>query len=96
LGYERAVSGPVSIWYHEDLHEESEPMRKVIIQRMDMFLHHGEPYFDMAFSYLDVPGDNLSSCRLGNDAVPPYTKVGDILWAESVMNTVIRFQKSPP
>lgn len=70
-------------------------MRKVIVQRMDMFLHHGEPYFDLAISFLDIPNENLTACRLGNDAIPPYTKVGDILWAESVMGTIIRFQKTP-
>ena len=70
-------------------------MRKVIVQRMELFLHHGEPYFNMAVSFLDTSSENLTQCRLGNDAIPPYTKVGDILWAETVMGTIIRFQKKP-
>jgi hypothetical protein len=67
-------------------------MRKAIIQRMEMFLHHGEPYFQIGLSFFDQP-ENVVVLRLGNDALPEQSKVGDIVKAVMLMGTVIRLER---
>lgn len=68
--------------------------RKAIIQKLDMFLLHGEPYFEVAYSLTDEPG-SFRVCRMGNDGLPPHTQAGDIVWAEFLMDTVLAFKKEP-
>lgn len=70
-------------------------MHKAVIQNLKTFLFHGEPYFEVAFTYLEDP-DHLQRCRLGNDALPPHTKAGDIVWVQTLMSTVVGFHKEPP
>ncbi len=70
-------------------------MRKAVIQRVDTFLFHGEPWFEIAFTYLDEP-DAVHAVRMGNDGVPPHTQPGDIVWVATMMNTVTGFHRNRP
>ncbi len=67
-------------------------MRKAIIQRMEMFLHHGEPWFTLGITYLDDP-ELIYTIRLGSDAIPAHSKVGDIVVADSAGAVVVALRK---
>lgn len=68
--------------------------KKAVVQQLDPFLFHGEPYFQVGLTFVDDP-EYIHKIRLGSDAVPPQTRVGDIVWVETVMGTVIKLYRQP-
>ena len=71
--------------------------RQAILKRIQPISIHGQPSWEIVFTHLDDPTEQLNAARVGNEAISAQSlEPGDRIDVEYLFNQVVKVTRLPP
>jgi len=71
--------------------------RQAILRRIQPISIHGQASWEIVFTHIDDPTEQLNATRVGPEAIAPQTlEAGDRIDVEYLFNQVIKVTRLPP
>jgi hypothetical protein len=71
--------------------------RDAVVKDMRSVSIHGQMSFEIIFTFLDDPGEQLNAARVGPEAIAGgHVEVGDRIQVEYLVGVVVKVTRLPP